>query len=68
MIMTTEQLEKIAITALNSAYHIHQKLGDKGIVLLRQLAEISISELSNQTGVESNRLEQLVQKAKNLLS
>jgi len=44
------------------------KLGDKGIVLLRQLTEGNISELSKKTGVKSDRLDGLTQKAKEILS
>lgn len=47
---------------------IEEKLGNKGIVLLRQLTESSISQLSKKTGVESYRFEKIVQKAKNILS
>jgi len=44
------------------------KLGNKGIVLLRQLTEGNISELSKKTGVKSDRLDGLAQKAKEILS
>jgi hypothetical protein len=45
-----------------------EKLGDKGIVLLRQLTEGNISELSKKTGVKSDTLDGLAQKAKEILS
>ena len=44
------------------------KLGNKGIVLLRQLSEGNISELSKKTGVKSGRLDVLAHKAKEILS
>jgi hypothetical protein len=44
------------------------KLGDKGIVTLRQLTEGNISEISRKTGVKSDRLDGLTQKAKEILS
>jgi len=44
------------------------KLGNKGIVLLRQLTEGNISELSKKTGVKSGRLDGLAHKAKEILS
>jgi len=45
-----------------------EKLGDKGIVLLQQLTENSINELSKKTGIKSDRLEGLAQKAQDILS
>jgi hypothetical protein len=44
------------------------KLGNKGIVLLRQLTEGNISELSKKTGVKSDVLDRLTHKAKEILS
>jgi hypothetical protein len=44
------------------------QLGDKGIVLLRQLTENTISELSKKTRIKHDRLEELVQKAQDILS
>ena len=44
-----------------------EKLGDKGIILLRQLTEESKSKLSKKTGIKSNKLEELAQKAKEIL-
>jgi hypothetical protein len=45
-----------------------EQLGDKGIVLLRQLTENNIGELSKKTRIKNDKLEGLAQKAKNILS
>ncbi len=45
-----------------------EKLGDKGIVLLRQLTEGNINELSKKTRIKRDKLEVLAQKAYDILS
>jgi hypothetical protein len=45
-----------------------EKLGDKGVILLRQLSEGNPSELSKKTGVKTDRLEKLARTAKEILS
>jgi hypothetical protein len=45
-----------------------EKLGNKGIVLLRQLTENSITELVKKTGIKRYRVAELTQKAQGILS
>jgi predicted nucleic acid-binding protein len=47
---------------------IAEKLGNKGIVILQQLTENTISELSKKTGINNDRLKELAQRAKEILS
>lgn len=42
------------------------KLGDNGIVLLKQLIQMSLSEIIKKTGVNKQKLEKLIKKAREI--
>jgi hypothetical protein len=45
-----------------------EKFGDSGIILLKQLVDINIDDLSRKTGIPEDKLESLIRKAKEILS
>jgi Holliday junction resolvase-like predicted endonuclease len=64
-----EEKKLYPITLLkNLEKNIEEKLGDAGVVLLKQLVEYNIDELWRKTRVPKDKLENLVKKAKELLS
>lgn len=63
-----EQMQLYPVTILKDLDHKTKiKLGDAGIVSLKQLLEYDINELKRKTEISKNKLESFIKKAKEIL-